>query len=196
MRKIVFHMQTTVNNRIANADGGFWEPFPWGEEETAYIAEQFSQADTWAMGRATYEAIVPWWDKVARGETPNDAPVITAADRTFAEVQRNLAKVVFSTTLPPATDRLVISGDLVDELTALKRQDGKDIMLSCGPRTLAPIASAPGVVDEYLLAVSPAVLSSGPQVFDGLTVDLGLELADAKVFKGGAIVSRYRVVHP
>ncbi|WP_132172124.1 dihydrofolate reductase family protein [Actinomadura sp. KC216] len=195
MRKIVFHMQTTVNNRIANAEGAFWEPFPWAEEETAYIAEQFSQADTWAMGRTTYEAIVPWWDRVARGETPDDAPVITAADREFARVQRNMTKVVFSTTLPPATDRLVLRGDLVNELTALKRQDGKDIILSCGPKTLAPIAAAPGLIDEYLLAVSPAVLSAGPQVFEGLTIDLGLELTDAKVFNGGAIVSRYRVIH-
>ncbi|TDD39043.1 hypothetical protein E1287_04350 [Actinomadura sp. KC06] len=196
MRKIVFHMQTTLNNRIANAEGSFWEPFPWGEEETAYIAEQFSQADTWAMGRATYEAIVPWWDKVARGETPDDAPAITDADRKFAKVQQNMTKVVFSTTLPSTTDRLVIGGDLVNELTALKQRDGKDILLSCGPKTLAPIASVPGVIDEYLLAVSPAVLSAGPQVFDGLTIDLGLELTDVKVFKAGAIVSRYRTLHP
>ncbi len=29
MRQIVLHMQTTLDNRIANADGTFWEPFPW-----------------------------------------------------------------------------------------------------------------------------------------------------------------------
>jgi hypothetical protein len=36
MRRVAVHMQTTLNNRIANADGGFWEPFAWGEEEMAY----------------------------------------------------------------------------------------------------------------------------------------------------------------
>ena len=36
MRQIVVHMQTTLNNRIANADGSFWEPFPWGEDEMRY----------------------------------------------------------------------------------------------------------------------------------------------------------------
>ena len=52
MRKIVFHIQMTLNNRIANAEGGFWEPFPWGEEETSgWLHEQFRQADTWALGR-------------------------------------------------------------------------------------------------------------------------------------------------
>ena len=29
MRKIVVHMQTTLDNRIANGAGMFWEPFPW-----------------------------------------------------------------------------------------------------------------------------------------------------------------------
>jgi hypothetical protein len=33
VRKIVLHMQTTLDNRIANAQGVFWEPFPWGDEE-------------------------------------------------------------------------------------------------------------------------------------------------------------------
>jgi hypothetical protein len=33
MRKIVVHMQSTVNNCIANEEGAFWEPFPWGDPE-------------------------------------------------------------------------------------------------------------------------------------------------------------------
>nr|WP_042183747.1 dihydrofolate reductase family protein [Kibdelosporangium sp. MJ126-NF4]CEL15816.1 Bifunctional deaminase-reductase domain protein [Kibdelosporangium sp. MJ126-NF4]CTQ93741.1 Bifunctional deaminase-reductase domain protein [Kibdelosporangium sp. MJ126-NF4] len=193
MRKIVFHMQTTLDNRIANADGGFWEPFPWGEEETAYIAHLFGEADTWAMGRTTYDAIVPYWDTVAAGEVPPDAPTITAADREFAAAQKKLTKVVFSTTLQPDSKRVVLRGDLVEELTTLKRQDGKNILLSCGPTTLSPIATA-GLVDEYLLAVSPVVLADGPRVFEGISKDLPLELADSKVFDGGAVVLRYRAI--
>jgi hypothetical protein len=41
MRTLVLHMQTTLNNRIANADGVFWEPFPWGEEEMAWLNRRF-----------------------------------------------------------------------------------------------------------------------------------------------------------
>ncbi|MFI9556597.1 dihydrofolate reductase family protein [Nonomuraea endophytica] len=195
MRKIVFHMQTTLDNRIANAAGGFWEPFPWGEEETAYITGQFARADTWALGRTAYETIVPWWDRVARGENPGDGP-LTAADHGFARQQRAMEKIAFSRTLRSTPERLVVGGDLVAELTALKHKDGKDVILSCGPHTLAPLAAAPGLIDEYLFAVTPAVLSSGPRMFDGLTTDLGLELAETRVFDGGAIVARYHVVGP
>jgi dihydrofolate reductase len=101
-------MQTTFNNRIANADGGFWEPFAWNEEEMAYLNQFFGTVDTWALSRKMYEAIGPWWDTVARGEVPDDAPAVTA------------------------TDRVVISGDIAGELAALKRRAGRTILLSCG----------------------------------------------------------------
>jgi len=45
----------------------------------------------------------------------------------------NMTKVVFSLTLPPADDRVVIGGNIADELAALKRRSGKAILLSCGP---------------------------------------------------------------
>jgi hypothetical protein len=87
---------------------------------------------------------VPWWDAVAAGKIPDGASAIAAADREFAAVQKSMTKVVFSATLEPGEDRLVIEGDVGAELEEMKRQDGKDIFLSCGPATLAPIASAPG----------------------------------------------------
>ena len=196
MRRIAVHMQTTFNNRIANVDGGFWEPFAWGQEEMAYLNQFVRAADTWALSRKLYEAIVPWWDTVAKGEVPDDAPAITAADREFATMLTNMTKVVFSRTLPPVDDRVVISGDIADELAALKRRPGKAILLSCGPATLAPLAGTPGLIDEYLIAVHPTVISSGPQLFDGLSADLALRLLQAKAFDAGCVLLRYEVVPP
>jgi dihydrofolate reductase len=196
MRTLVVHMQTTLNNRIANADGVFWEPFPWGEEEMTWLNQRFRAADTWALGRRTYEAIVPWWDQVAAGEVPDDAPGITAADREFAALLMSMTKVVFSRTLKSTGDRVVVGGDIAAELAALKRRDGKDILLSCGPATLAPLAATPGLIDEYLLVVHPAVIGAGPQLFEQVRTDLALRLVEAKVFDAGAVVLRYAVAPP
>jgi dihydrofolate reductase len=107
-----------------------------------------------------------------------------------------MSKVVFSNMLRSDADRRVVGGDIAAELADLKRQDGEDIFLSCGPAILAPLADTPGLVDEYLLAVNPAVLASGPRVFDGISADFTLELAEAKVFDAGALVLRYRVAQP
>jgi dihydrofolate reductase len=187
-------MQTTFNNRIANVDGGFWQPFAWGEEEMAYLNQFVHTCDTWALSRKLYEAIVPWWATVAKGEVPEDAPAITAADRDFAAMLTNMTKVVFSRTLLPADDRVVISGDIAGELAALKRRPGKTILLSCGPATLAPLASTPGLIDEYLIGVHPAAIGAGPHLFDGLSTDLELRLVKAKVFAAGCVLLHYEVV--
>jgi dihydrofolate reductase len=186
-------MQTTLNNRIANADGVFWEPFAWGEPEMAYINDLFRAADTFALSRVLYEAIIPWWDTVAAGEVPDDAVHLSTADKEFAHLQKNMTKVVFSTTLEPSDDRVVISGDLAQQLADLKAQDGRNIILGCGPATLAPLAETPGLIDEYVLVVHPAVISDGPQLFEGLKTDLALQLTTAKVFDAGAVILHYDV---
>jgi dihydrofolate reductase len=192
VRKIVPHMQTTLDNRIANAQGTFWEPFPWGDEEMAWINEHFRAADTWAMGRRLYEAVVPWWETVARGETPGDVAGVSDVDREFAQILACMTKVVFSRTLAPAGNRVVIHGDLAAELSALKRRDGRNIVLSCGPAALAPLAATPGLIDEYLIVVHPAVLSDGPRLFGDVATDLGFRLIDGKIFPGGCVVLRYQ----
>jgi dihydrofolate reductase len=193
-RKVVAHLQTTLNNRIATAAGTFWEPFPWGQEEIRYVNRAFAAADTWAMSRTMYDVICPWWDTVVRGEVPADAGQLGDAEREFAEIYQGLAKVVFSTTLAGAEGRTVITGDIAGQLAALKAAEGKDIVLSCGPATLAPLAAAPDLVDEYLVVIHPAVVAEGRPMFDGLTADIALELRESKVFDAGAVVLRYGVV--
>jgi dihydrofolate reductase len=194
---MVVVMQTTLNNRIEKAFGVFWEPFPWGEPEQAWLNEVFQGADMWAMSRMMYEAIVPWWDEVAARQIPSDVDELHPlhpADIEFAAIQMRLLKVVFSSSLEPGPDRRVISGDLVGQLAALKAKEGGDIMLSCGPRTLVPLAAAPGLIDEYIIAIHPAVIAAGSEMFEGLETDLALELVESRVFEGGAVVLRYRVL--
>jgi dihydrofolate reductase len=191
MRKIVVHMQTTLNNRIANHKGAFWEPFPWGDEEMAYITEAFRKADAWVMGRRTYEAIVPWWDIVADGKVPEDVPEVSSVMKEFADLLRGMTKVVFSKTLQGTQQRVVVRGNIAAELHALKHSAGRDIILSGGPGIIGPAASVPCLIDEYLLALHPAVISAGPQLFGELTSSLALRLVEAKVFGGGCVVLRY-----
>jgi hypothetical protein len=90
MRRITVHLQSTLDNRIANDQGSFWQPFPWGEPEMAYINQFFAAADTFALSRVMYEAIIPWWDGVATGQLPADAPEISPAFAEFAQLQHRM----------------------------------------------------------------------------------------------------------
>jgi dihydrofolate reductase len=87
----------------------------------------------------------------------------------------------------------VRSGDLAGHLWEAKRQDGADVIASFGPAVLGPLAAEPGLIDEYLLVVHPAVLTGGPRLFDHLPADLALRLVDSRVFDAGAVVLRYAV---
>jgi dihydrofolate reductase len=193
MRKLTVLMQTTLDGRISNADGLFWQPFAWGEEETAYLNETFARADTWAMSRSLYDVVVPYWEEVASGTSPDPDVQESPASLEFARLLGAMRKVVLSHTLAddPATRREIRSGDAIGHLRRLKEQDGDDIVASFGPKTLGPLADAPGLIDEYLVVIHPAVLASGPRLFDDLTRDLALTLASARVFDSGAAVMRY-----
>ncbi|MEV6487137.1 dihydrofolate reductase family protein [Actinoplanes sp. NPDC051633] len=195
MRKVIVHMQTTLDGRISRPDGLFWEPFPWGDEETSYVNRSFAAADTWVMSRKLYEFVVPYWEQVAAGTAPDIGVPPSPARDEFARLLTGMTKVVFSHTLAddPATRRVVRSGDLAAVLRELKEQPGADIIASFGPRTLGPLASVPDVIDEYLVVVHPAVLADGPRMFDHLRTDLQLKLTDARVFDAGAAVMRYAV---
>ncbi len=198
MRKIVVHMQTTLDGRISNADGFFWEPLVFGDPETSFVNDAFRSADTWAMGRGLYQFVVPYWEQVAGGDPPAIGGEITPARQEFADLLVGLTKVVFSTTVTddPDTQRVVIAGDIAAQLAEMKNQPGKDIVLSAGPETLGPLMGRAGLIDEYLLVVHPAVLAAGPRLFDHLTHDLALDLVHAEVFDAGAVVARYAVRQP
>lgn len=193
MRKIIAHMHATLDGRISRSDGFFWEPFPWGDEETAHVNRMFVAADTWVMSRKVYEFVIPYWEQVAAGAAPDVGVADSPARDELAQILVGLNKVVLSHTLQddPATKRAVICGNVISQLRDLKERDGADIIASFGPRTLGPLAGEPGLIDEYLLVIHPAVLTAGPRMFEHLTRDLHLHLQDARVFHAGAAVLHY-----
>jgi dihydrofolate reductase len=105
MRRVVVHMQSTLNGCIANAQGTFWQPFPWGDPEQAHINEVFRAADTIVLSRVMYEAIVPWWEIVAAGQVPDDVPEVSVTFQEFASILSGLRKVVISRTWPATDER-------------------------------------------------------------------------------------------
>ena len=96
MRKIVVHMQMTLDGRISNAAGLFWEPFPFGDAEMSFVNDAFRSADTWATSRRMYEFVVPFWEQVAAGDVPAGGTPINTPQREFADLLVGLDKVVFS----------------------------------------------------------------------------------------------------
>jgi ketosteroid isomerase-like protein len=133
---------------------------------------------------------------VASGQIPEDVPDVSP---TFGESPTSCpgCEGRYLQQLAPTPERPVINGDVVAARQGLKRQSADaDILLACGPNTLTPLLSTPGLVDEYVIAVHPAVLAARSQLFGHLSHDLALELVDATAFDGGVVVLRHRVIQP
>jgi dihydrofolate reductase len=98
MQRLIVHMTITVDGFIAKPDGTLWEAFPWPDEMQEFTNDVFSRVDTAVYGRLTYEAIVPWWADVAKGNYPPDVR-ITGREIEFANILQGIRKVVVSRTI-------------------------------------------------------------------------------------------------
>ncbi len=104
----------------------------------------------------------------------------------------NTPKVVFTKTLDRCEwDNTVLAkGDLVDEITKLKKQDGKDI-IAYGGATFVSALIKHGLIDEFHLFINPAVIGNGMTIFKGLDRKLELILVHSRSFECGIVVLNY-----
>jgi dihydrofolate reductase len=112
-----------------------------------------------------------------------------AAGKKFTDT----SKVVFTSTLDHSEwDNTVLAkGDLVDEISRLKHQDGKDI-IAYGGGTFISALIKHGLIDELNLFVNPAALGVGMPIFRDLDRKQMFVLEMARAFSCGIVVIRYR----
>jgi dihydrofolate reductase len=103
-------------------------------------------------------------------------------------------KHVVSTTLQEPLEwnnSTLIKGNVAEEVSKLKRQPGKDILVF-GSGELVNTLMGHDLVDEYRLMIFPVVLGSGKRLFgDGSGTTKALRLADTKTFASGVVVLTY-----
>jgi dihydrofolate reductase len=158
--------------------GGWTIPY-WDDEIGTFKFEELFASDALLLGRVTYEGFAAAW--------PSQSDEAGFADR-----MNNLPKYVASGTLRELNwnNSQLIKGDVAEEVSALKQQPGKDILVA-GSGILANTLMQHGLVDEYRLLVYPVVLGSGKRMFkDGVTTNL--TLVDSKPFKTGVVLLTYR----
>jgi dihydrofolate reductase len=131
------------------------------------------------LGRVTYEGFAKAW------------PGMTD-DVGFADKMNSMPKYVVSRTLTQAdwNNSTVLGGDLATEVSALKAQDGGDILVA-GSATLVRGLTDLGLVDEYRLMVFPIVLGEGKQLFAGVGDAVALTLAEVKPLTSGTVILTY-----
>lgn len=178
-------MRKTVVSEFMSLDGVIEEP-GWtfrfeSEDRDRYKFDELAAADALLLGRKTYEGFAAAWPQMAEqtGE--------------YGAWMNGYPKHVASTTLeePLEWNASLIGPNLAEEISRLKQQPGKDILVF-GSADLVNTLVRHDLVDEYRLMVFPIVVGSGKKLFkEGLDTTV-LELVGTQAFDSGAVVLTYR----
>jgi dihydrofolate reductase len=189
VRDLVVTENITLDGVIDAAEGWF---APSGDATEAdasdlleAIAEQREAADAFLVGRVTFEQMRGYWPRQA-----DDTTGITGY------LNRVSKYVVSSTLTEPGWDRTtVLGGPLHEEIGALKSSPGRDIVTTGSIRLVHGLVAG-GLVDEYRLFVYPVVIGRGERLFTGATGVPPLRLIEARPFRSGVVLLRYRTRAP
>jgi dihydrofolate reductase len=182
--KLSYAALTSLDGFIEDDSGSFDWAMPDAEVHS-FVNDLERPIGTHLYGRHMYETMAVW-------QTYGDGPDVEVAEADFAEVWRNLDKVVYSRTLDSVwTPRTRLERTFDPEaVRRLKETADRDISVS-GPG-LAFHAFSAGLVDDVHLFVFPVVVGDGKAGLPrGLRLDL--ELLDERRFGNGVAHLHYRV---
>jgi dihydrofolate reductase len=158
--------------------GGWTRPY-WGDDIGQSQLERLFASDALLLGRVTYEGFAAAWPKMKD-------------EAGFADRMNSMPKYVVSTTLenPEWNNSRVIKANVAEEIAALKRQPGQDILVY-GSGTLVQTLLRHGLVDELRLLVYPVVLGAGKRLFhDGTSATL--QPVETRTLGSGVVLATYR----
>jgi dihydrofolate reductase len=184
MRKIVMFNRITLDGFFARPNG----EIDWfiHDPEVDIARHKMMNPDTFLSGRVTYQMFENYWPNVGRDpNAPQDA-------RKIADELNQMTKVVFSKTLKEVTweNSKLVAGDVVKEASKLKQGNGPDIVIF-GSGSIVQQLAGEGLIDEYLIVVTPVVLGTGKTLFQDVEM-FNLELLETRNYDTGNVLLRYR----
>jgi len=144
------------------------------------MAEIFSKADAFLLGRTTYDIFSAYWPRVTDSEDP------------IATKLNSLPKYVASRTRTTFTwNGTMHIRDVAKEVIDLKKRFSREVQVhgSCG---LAQTLIENDLIDEYRLLTFPVVLGTGKRLFGAGAVPTSLKLMRTSTTSRGVVVSVYR----
>jgi len=178
-------MRRIVNSTFVSLDGVINHMERWhfdfiDDELEARALDQMRDSDALLLGRHTYDAYASVWP---------------GRDGELADRINAIAKYLASTTMQTAewTNTRIIAGDLVEAVTRLKDDDGKNILMH-GYGPVAKTLMRNGLLDELCLWVHPVLAGVGTtdDMIWGQDVHARLVLGDVKTLASGIVMLTYR----
>jgi dihydrofolate reductase len=178
-----------VATEYLSLDGVFEEPGRWslpyfGDQAAQFKSRELEASDALLLGRRTYEGFAAAWPTMkGTGE--------------FGVKMNTMPKYVVSSTLrdPEWTGSIVVRGDPVEEVAALRDKPGGDLLLSGSAQLFNAMREA-NLIDLYRFMVHPIVLGEGAKLFSGDSQRTKLRLAREESFETGIVILEYEPERP
>src|SRR5215469_1577412 len=194
MRNIIVFNIISLDGYHTGPDNDVSVMFPMmGGVFDTYNAELLRQADVHLVGRVSFELFQSFWPKVAENPTSEEW---TPEQRELSQAGRSVRPIVVSDTLSANRRdvRVIRRADAYQQIAELKRQAGKDILIT-GSRTLWNDLLAHDLIDEIHLLIGNLVLGEGVPAFVGKQ-DASLRLIDVRTWEDSDnLLVRYEVRH-
>jgi dihydrofolate reductase len=184
-RQLILHMSVSLDGFVARTDG----VIDWlssrspvgvdhGDRRHRANLELLGQIGTIVMGSGAYEDMSKGW---------------SGSDNPMAVLMNTLPKVVFSQSLSEVTwsNAQLSRAPLEEEVPALKREPGKDLVVFGGAR-IAHSLIRHRLIDEYRLTVHPVALGEGLPLMHGLPEPQRLELISSNAYADGCVTQVFR----
>ncbi|MER5258038.1 dihydrofolate reductase family protein [Streptomyces sp. NPDC002855] len=157
--------------------GGWFVPH-LDEEFERLAGTWLGRADAFLFGRRTYLNFARDWPKMT--------------EHPAAAVLNGLPKYVASHSLTTAEwdPTTILSGDIPDQVSELKRRTGRELQIH-GSGRLGQSLLAAGLVDELRLAIAPVIVGSGRRLFPDGGAPAGLRLLSNETTPGGLAIHVY-----
>ena len=189
MGKIVISTNVSLDGVVQDPDGkegfgrGGWFARSGGRDLDEWVKVEYAEALRAAallLGRRSDDWFGTRW---------------AARPGAFADRLNQLPKYVVSATLrdPRWTNVTVLTGDVADEVTKLKRELDGDIVVY-GSYQLGRALVEHDLVDELRLFVFPVVVGAGERLFGQTTGAKPFRLADSRTVGDGLVLLTYEAV--
>jgi dihydrofolate reductase len=192
MRKLIAGMKISVDGKIAGPEG-YADWVDWASADDYGL---MPQVDALLLGAGMYPRYEQRWTAIQQNEPDKPLPITgrvpTPQEVAWARFSAQTPHYVLSRTATSALWPQTRFLRRLEDIAALKQQEGKDIYLIGGARTTASLIDA-GLVDELRLIVYPLLAGEGKALFATTERRRGLELRKVEQLEGGRVSLIYAI---
>ncbi|MGI0001215.1 MAG: dihydrofolate reductase family protein [Nitrososphaeraceae archaeon] len=188
MRKLKLHVHMSIDGCIAGPNNE-QDWMVWDEDEKIkeYEYKLHEPVDTILLGRKMTNEFVSYWSNVLnKPEDPEYA---------FAKKMIETPKIVFTKSLTKSewSNTEIATGDLNEEITKLKSQEGGGDIIVYGGASFDSSLIKENLVDEFYLFINPVAIGNGKTIFKDLKEIRKLSLVESITFDSGTVLLHYEL---